>query len=788
VIKRANIRVNGIVQGVGFRPFIYRIAKKYSLVGSVMNMGDAGVRIVVEGEEELIKEFLDTLRAHPPSISRIDKTDVVWDKPHYDCKDFRIEKSSNVRTSGTDLMLPPDIAVCNDCVEDLFSPESRWYMYPFTSCAACGPRFSTIIDIPYDRPYTTMSEFPLCSTCNTGYTNPLDRRYHAQTTACAQCGPAYQLTNAKGVALSEVDPIKETARLLGEDKIVAIQGISGTHLVTATSRTESIRELRERKHRFQRPFAIMARNSETLERNFSMLPEERNLISSWRRPIVLLQKKVNHDKQHLGQNIPAESLELISPSLDTVGVMLPYAPMHHLLFHYSEEAALVMTSANPSGVPMYIDPATILTSLNEIADYFLLHNRRIYQRTDDSVVKFVTKNNPVFIRRARGYAPEPISVRNLTQDVTILAVGPEEKATAAILKSGKVYPTQYIGDITNVESLEFLKAAYRHLSHLIGVETPDAIACDLHPEFLSTIHAEEISKETGVSLYRVQHHHAHLSSLLAEHLLPLDTRIVCITADGYGYGIDGSAWGGEILVGNSLDFENRAGLMSYEYPGGDLSAVYAVRPLVSMLRHRLTEDNILKIGQDLPVSQDTSLSEKVLSALFRILDTHTNTIQSSSVGRYLDAVAAMLGICSSNTYDGECPMKLEAVAKKSSVTLDYSFESQENRTVIDGAAMLEQIINLKRDRLNISELAYVAQWQLGKALAQLAIDVAQREGIKQVGFSGGVALNRILTKAIVESITSAGLLPLIHAKVPPGDGGVSIGQTTVAAANFLHQP
>lgn len=786
MMKRATVRVTGIVQGVGFRPYIYRIAKKFSLVGFVMNMGDAGVKIIVEGEEEHLKEFLSLLKREPPSISRIDKMSVAWDEPHYDYEDFVIEKSSSARATGSDLILPPDIAVCNDCVDDLFSPESRWYMYPFTSCAACGPRFSTIVDIPYDRPYTTMNDFPLCNTCNSGYTNPLDRRYHAQTTACAQCGPAYQLSDAKGAVLSSVDSIKETVRLLSEGRIVAIQGIAGTHLVTVTSKTESIRRLRERKHRFERPFAIMAKDSEILERNFSVSPEEKDLISSWRRPIVLLQKKAVDGGGHPEQVIPPEALELISPGLDTVGVMLPYAPMHHLLFHYSQEPALVMTSANPTGVPMYIDPATIVTSLSAIADYFLLHNRRIYQRADDSVVKFVTGKNPVFIRRARGYAPEPISIQDLNRDISILAVGPEEKATASILKSGKIYPTQYIGDITNVENLEFLKAAYRHLSHLLGVETPDAIACDLHPEFISTTHAEQISKEAGVALYRVQHHHAHLSSLLSEHLLPFDTRIVCITADGYGYGTDGTAWGGEILVGDSLDFENRAGLMSYEYPGGDLSAVYAVRPLVSMLRHRVSDNDILKIGQDLPVSKDTGLSEEVLSVLFGALDTHTNTIRSSSVGRYLDAVAAMLGISSSNTYDGECPMKLEAVAKKSSVPLECSFESQGNRTVVDGGAMLEEISNLRRDRWSIPDLAYAAQWRLGEALAQLAIDIAQREGIKYVGFSGGVALNRILTKAIVGSITSDGLLPLIHTKVPPGDGGVSIGQAAVAAANVLH--
>jgi len=558
--------VTGIVQGVGFRPFVYRVVKSLSLVGYVLNLGDAGVEIVVEGTEKQVQELINSIRNDLPSISRIDTLDIEWAPAEGVFSDFLIHKSSTVRNDDAVPVLPPDIAICNDCVTDLFNPKSRWYHYGFTSCAACGPRYSTITDLPYDRPNTTMVDFPLCDTCNAGYTNPMDRRYHAQTTACDVCGPKYRLVGKNGKGISDDNPIEVVAGLIDNGAIVALQGIGGTHIATKTSDSRSIGMLRKRKKRFQRPFALMVRDLDVLP---------------------LIQDSV---------------LDLIAPGLDSIGVMLPYAPMHHLLFKYSDEPALVMTSANPTGIPMYIDPGTIMKELGDIVDYFLVHNRRIHQRADDSVVKLTDNENPVFIRRARGYVPEPLVFNGPWKSIKVLGVGPEEKVTGALSKSGRVYMTQYIGDTDQVENIEFLTQAIDHMKHLLGISKLDGVACDFHPEFLSTDLAERIASENDIPLFRVQHHHAHLSSLMVDSLIPINNRIVCITADGYGYGEDGNAWGGEVLVGGLRNYERKGGLMVQDYTGGDLSAVYSSRAFLGIVGNEIGTEKILQILSSAEVS------------------------------------------------------------------------------------------------------------------------------------------------------------------------------------------
>lgn len=784
---RATIQINGIVQGVGFRPFVYRIAKEFSLTGYVLNLGDAGVRIVVEGKREAIQEFLDILKTDPPSIARIDSFKLDWEDTQGQYDDFVIEKSSITKSEESEPVIPPDIAMCECCEDDLSSQSSRWKDYPFTSCAACGPRFSTITDLPYDRPNTTMKDFPLCDTCNTGYTNPMDRRYHAQTTACAICGPTYHLRDGKGNNVVTPNPILTSAEYLKQGEVLAVQGISGTHLVTITSSVDPITKLRQRKQRLQRPFAIMVRDLETLERNFILSEAERKLLISWKRPIVLVRKRMldSISSESVLSVLQHDVLDEIAPGLDTVGVMLPYAPVHHLLFRYLKEPALVMTSANHTGVPMYIDPSVIVHALSGIADHFLLHNRGIHQRADDSVIKFIDAESPLFIRRARGYTPEPILIDGFDKSLRVLGVGPEEKAMATILKSGILYPTQYIGDTDNVENIEFLENAYRHLADLIGLQKFDAVACDLHPEFLSTLHAERISADWKVPLYRVQHHHAHLASILADHNLKPDTSIICITADGYGYGADKTGWGGEILLGDSMSFENKAGLRSYVYPGGDLSAKYGVRPLIGMIKDSFDENEIVSLVKGHMVSDNVVLNEAMLPRLLGIIDKGINTITTSSAGRFLDAVATVLGVCDSNTYDGECPMKLEAIAKKTDFRIEPHFLRDGNRRVIDTADSIQTLIHYMNQGMPVSQLAYAAQWFLGHSFASLAIEVAEQEGIGYIGFSGGVALNHIITEAIVSSIKSAALTPLVHRRIPPGDGGVSIGQVMVGASHLV---
>jgi len=781
--KKATIHVTGIVQGVGFRPFVYRTAESLSLLGYVLNLGDAGVRIVVEGEEKTIQKLVGIIRNDPPSISRIDSLNITWENPEETFNRFEIIKSSVSRNDDAIPVIPPDIAICSSCIDDLTNPSSRWYLYPFTSCAACGPRFSTITDLPYDRPNTTMADFPLCDTCNTGYTSPSDRRYHAQTTACQECGPRYRLLDRKGVIVEKQTPIKKAAELIDDDAIVAIQGISGTHIATKTSNSEPIEILRSRKSRFQRPFAIMIRDLKTLQRIVQTNGVSEKLLTSWRRPIVLV-PKITKDSDVL-QLLPQSSLDQIAPGLDTIGVMLPYAPSHHLLFKYTTESALVMTSANPTGMPMYIDTETITSELGDIVDYFLIHNRTIYQRADDSVVKILDNENPIFIRRARGYVPEPIPFSGPWKSMKVLAVGPEEKATGSLLKSGQIYMTQYIGDTNQIENIEFLSDALKHMQHLLGISQLDAIACDLHPEFLSTELAERLSSEQNLPLFRIQHHHAHLASIIVDGLVPYNNRIVCITADGYGYGTDGTAWGGDILVGGLKEFERRGGLKAQEYTGGDLSARYAARTFIGIVENNFENDRILDILKSTDIAQETPLSEETLEILVKASKQEINTVKSTSTGRFLDAVTVALGICSQNSYDAECPMKLEAISQNTDIRLKPHFLKSEYGPVLDTTQSMLQIIDLMNRGVSRSQLAFAAQWHLGEALAEIACDIADTEEILHVGFSGGVALNNIITKSINRKVRDRKLVPIFHSLIPPGDGGVSVGQVACAAAQLL---
>jgi hydrogenase maturation protein HypF len=776
--KRAVIHVTGIVQGVGFRPFVYNTAESCSLTGFVLNLGDTGVKVVAEGEEADINDLISYIENNPPSIARIDSLSVDWGDATNSFASFEIQKSSVVRTEGAVPVLPPDIAMCSDCIKDLTSPESRWYLYPFTSCAACGPRFSTIMDLPYDRPNTTMVDFPLCDTCNTGYTNPVDRRYHAQTTACEVCGPIYRLVDSKGSRIKSDNPVQRVAQLLDDNQVVAIQGIAGTHIATKTSGLKAVETLRQRKKRSQRPFAIMVRNLSVLKQVVQLTSLEENLLTSWRRPIVLLSKRMESEL------IPNKVQDVIAPGLDTIGVMLPYAPVHHLLFQYTSEPALVLTSANPTGVPMYIEPDVVVSELKDIVDYSLIHNRRVYQRADDSVVKFLNHDKPVFIRRARGYVPDPLNFTECWKSIKAVGVGPEEKVTAAVLKSGRIYPTQHIGDINRVESLEFLSEAVDHILHLLDITNLDGVACDLHPEFLTTEFANQIRKQQDIPLFRVQHHHAHLASIIVDHKLNYDTRIVCITADGYGFGQDGKAWGGEVLLGGLSDFKKAGGLKDVDYPGGDLSAVYAARSVVGILHNSMEKDDLLRIVNSAPIGPDTKIIPDTMDILIDSLARQINTMNSTSAGRFLDAVTIVLGVCSENSYDGECPMKLEALAKTTELRIKPLFKKSRSGLVLDTSNGLMRVLELMKEGVSKHEIAYAAQWYLGESLAHIACGVAEENQIEHVGFSGGVALNNIITKAVIDYVCREQLTPLIHANVPPGDGGISIGQVAIAGAKL----
>lgn len=785
--QRADIHIIGVVQGVGFRPFVYGLAKELNLVGYVLNLGNAGVQLVVEGRRGDIEGLIAEVKSRAPAVSRIDGINVEWSDATGEFNEFRIERSVDVRKETSGLDMPPDIAMCEDCVADLLRSGSRWHLYPFTSCSICGPRFSTITSLPYDRPNTTMTDFPLCNTCNTEYNNPTDRRYYAQTIACPECGPIYRLLDPLGRLVEDSEPIATAAKLVENGKIGAFQGISGTHLVTMTSKPTAIQELRERKRRLRRPFAIMVRDLETLRNQFLVSSQEIDLLTSWRRPIVLVKKRKgskesDKDSSRITREIPAESLELISPGLDTVGVMLPYSGLHHLLFHYMDEPGLVMTSANPTGLPMYVNPEVIISELKGIADLFLVHNRRIEQRADDSVIKLLL-NGPIFIRRARGYVPEPIIVNGLSREAKLIAVGPEERATGAVLSRGKVYQTQHIGDTNRAENIDFLWDALSHLMNILAVTRLDAVACDLHPEFLSSEFARNLAAERKVPVLPVQHHHAHLAALLADSGLPADTTIACITIDGFGYALGGESWGGDVLVGNAVEATRAGGLKRQAYSGGDLSATYSARALLGILGDSFDVSEISHLIGKAQIAPGVVATGSNLSMLSEMRQRRVNVLYSTSAGRFLDAVSAALGLCFENSYDGECPMQLEAVARETGLRINKE-DSLEKSVVLDSTEAIREILRLRRQGVPTEEVAYAAQWYLGESLATIACMVSMERGIGSVGVSGGVAVNRIVTQAISTTVEKEGLKLLVHRNVPPGDGGISVGQIVVSASNL----
>ncbi|MEM2147402.1 MAG: carbamoyltransferase HypF, partial [Candidatus Bathyarchaeia archaeon] len=518
---RLKIRVTGIIQGVGFRPFIYRIAMKNGLKGYVRNMGDAGVEIHVEGEEKAINSFLKDLKEKKPPLAQIHEVITVRLEGENQFTQFTIQKSSQeAELSGS--VIPPDVAICDECLKELRNKNDPRYDYFFITCTDCGPRYTIIDRLPYDRENTTMQDFPMCSFCKNEYQDPLNRRFHAQTVACPKCGPKAYLTNNKGKLMPHKDPIREAGRLISEGFIVAVKGYGGFHVATATTKDAPLLRLRKVKHRVQKPFAVMARSLEAAKSFAEISPKEAELLTSYARPIVLLKKS---SKYYLS--------ELVAPDLHNIGVMLPYTGLHYMLFDSADEPAFVMTSANPPNQPIVKDDEEALKTLGNVVDYFLFHNRRIAHRCDDSVMR-LHGEKPVFVRRSRGYAPAPIILRSRAKRC-VLALGGELNNTACILTGNKAFISQHIGDVENIETRDFLENASNHLIGLTNSKV-EAVACDLHPKFTTTQLAHDLAEKNRWSLIQVQHHFAHVAALMVEHNV---SEIVGICCDGYGYGVDG---------------------------------------------------------------------------------------------------------------------------------------------------------------------------------------------------------------------------------------------------------
>ena len=753
---RVKINATGIVQGVGFRPFIYRMAVQNGLAGYVRNRGDAGVEILLEGNAQSIKIFISDLIEKKPPLAQIDsvKSTELSGKNQYE--KFTIFKSSEeAELSGS--IIPPDIAICNECLAELRDPRNPRYEYFFITCTNCGPRFTIIERLPYDRENTTMREFQLCGFCQKEYNDPANRRFHAQTVACPECGPTAYLTTRIGEQLKAKDPVREAGKLLSEGNVLAIKGYGGFHIAASTLREKPLVALRATKHRREKPFAIMAKSLGSAKSFAEVTSKEQELLASPARPIVLLNKSA-------GYNLSP----LVAPNLHNIGVMLPYTGLHYMLFDQVNDTAFVMTSANPPNQPIVKDNDEALKTLGCTVDYFLFHNRKIAHRCDDSVMR-THGNSQVFLRRSRGYAPAPIRLKAKSKRC-VVGLGGELNNTACVLLNDKAFISQHIGDVENVETREFLQEATNHLHQLTNCHA-EIVVCDLHPKFTTTSLAKEMAETDGSLLIQVQHHHAHAAALMGEYNLEEAVTVVC---DGYGYGTDGGAWGGEILfcTRESAKFKRLGHLEQQPLLGGDVASRYPLRVAAGMLAKAGAEIRPWLVQNSTHLPFGKTEADLILDRITK----GSGAVETTSCGRVLDAVSAVLGVCYERSYEGEPAMKLESAALVGKDVLNL--KPILHGDTLDTSTMLRSIFENKQ-KLSTGNLAYSAHAYLGKGLAALAIEKALLLGVKSVGFSGGAACNQILAKVMRGAVEDAGLRFLVHAAVPAGDGGVSFGQAVV---------
>jgi hydrogenase maturation protein HypF len=734
--EKGRITVRGIVQGVGFRPFVYARACALGISGTVKNLGSE-VEIFARGAN--FEQFLAEVSRGPP-LSRIDSVEVSGTSREIPDGFFILPSGSGSLTG----MIPPDIAMCDDCVNDIFTRDGRYGNYWATSCVNCGSRYSIVQEIPYDRERTSMAEFPMCPDCASEYGDPGCRRHHAQTIACNSCGPHLSLIDPRGNTAEGLDPVKEAAVLLDAGKILAIRGVGGFHIACIE---DSADELKRRLGRIEQPFAIMVRPDYVGQLAF-VSPEERQLLTSPVHPIVVLKKR---DPTAHGT---------IS-SLHTIGCMLPYTGLHHLLFSHLKHPLLIMTSANMPGYPMITDIDQAMSKLNRDVDFFLTHDRKIVNRCDDSVMR-----DGYIIRLSRGIAPKrtPIALGNFC----ILGVGPELNANATIYKNGFTVTSPHVGNVRNPPTLEYLQETVRNLQRLLGAKF-DVIAHDLHPRFLSTRFAREIASDQGLELVPVQHHRAHIAATTSE-------PCIGIAIDGVGYGDDGTVWGCEIFSGQTPEFERVAHLQPSAMPGGDLATRFPERMLYGIYPEKKVLSLLSRRGWS---DIELGILEKQVSSGF-------NVPQTTSTGRLLDAASALLGLCRERTYDGEPAMKLEAAAAGGCTEpWELKFSTHEGREMLSGRSLIETALGRMQaagdgDRRAIRDIAASFQYNLARGIAHLALHAADREGINHIALSGGVAYNCAIRETIRTEITTHDRAFVMNADYPLGDGCVSFGQCVYA--------
>jgi hydrogenase maturation protein HypF len=770
-----HIHITGVVQGVGFRPFVYGLAMRFGLPGWVCNTS-AGVDIEVDGTGEALDRFVAALTDEAPPLARIDYVEAV-DVEHNGFIAFEIRHS--VARPDDFLPISPDITLCEDCRRELLDPNDRRYLYPFINCTNCGPRFTIIKDIPYDRPLTTMADFVMCQDCAREYADPLNRRFHAQPVACPRCGPEVWLVAGGRPVAAHSEAIVRVKRMLADGKIIAMKGLGGFHLACDATNDEAVAELRRRKDRIDKPFALMASSVKAIEQFCEITPVERALLESREHPIVLLKKRGSFPGlQHISEHV--------APGQSTLGVMLPYTPLHELLFHPSSliPHPLVMTSGNFSEEPIATGNDDALTRLAPLADAFLLHNRDIHIRCDDSVVR-VFEDRELPIRRSRGYAPYPVKLpalqaripggdrreeAGLTDRPTILAAGAELKNTFCVTRDGYAFLSQHVGDLENYETLRSFEDGIAHFERLFRIK-PQIIAYDLHPNYLATRYALERAERDGLKAIGVQHHHAHIAACLAENNWQGGQPVIGVAFDGTGYGTDGAIWGGEFLIADYHGFERVAHLDDMPLPGGDAAIHHPYRTALSYL-HRAGvawTDNLA------PVRAASSIEQ---AAIRQQLQSGFNTFATSSMGRLFDAVASICGVRQDVNYEGQAAIELEALAEEAEAAL-YAFEVEPDRVRISG--VIRAVVADVRSGVPASLIS--ARFHNG--LAQLVLDMCERirrvRGLQAVALSGGVWQNVTLLHKTLDRLRAAKFTVYVHRLVPPNDGGLALGQAVVAA-------
>ena len=758
-MERKRILVTGRVQGVGFRPTVHRLATELELTGFVLNNAQ-GVTMELQGSPQRISEFLGRLTSSDkPPLAQIKSCEVLAVPLSEGEKGFVIRKS---QAQGAVLSeVSADVATCGDCLRELGDKRDFRYRYPFINCTNCGPRYSIVKTIPYDRPNTTMSSFAMCERCATQYRDVADRRFHAQPVACPQCGPKIWLADPAGKILQTGtdEVLTEVVRLMQAGRIVAIKGVGGFHLACDALNNDAVLRLRQRKRRDHKPFAMMARSVEDA-REYALVDEvAERVLTSPESPIVLLPKRPD-----------AGIAPSVAQGVDTFGFMLCYAPLHHLLFAEGLKV-LVMTSANLSDEPLICRNDMALERLGEVADAFVMHDREIYRQVDDAIVQIVA-DEPVLLRRARGYVPTPILMPEPSPE-EILATGADLKNTFCFAKENQLILSEHIGDLEDAEVYHHYMGSIRHLAGLFEVE-PKVVACDLHPGYLSTQYAKSLP---GVRLIQVQHHWAHIASVLAEH--EITGPVVGLECDGTGYGTDGAIWGCECMIASLTQFTRFGHLAYYPLPGGDQASKEPIRPLLSLLRQAY--------GDDLQLERFAELLERVESdhgkmrLILEQIDRGINTVNTSSLGRVFDAVAALLGLGHYNHFDAQLPMALESLAQPGvEDSYDFDLSQGDEPRQLDLRRTLRSVVeDLRKEKRAVVSARF--HNTLAEALLMLAKAARQRTGLEIAALSGGVFCNRFLTDRLIRRLKQEGFTVLWNRSVPSNDGGIALGQAAIAA-------